>query len=334
MCAARLKEHSIPTPFSYLARRFSLGERALRWGTTAALLVSVLLVFSGGVVRVTGSGLGCPTWPACEPGSLTTTPELGIHGLIEFGNRSLTGLLIIAVGWAIVAARLQKPRNRTLTRLAWSQFWLVLANAVAGGISVLTGLNPWVVALHFFLAIALLATTTLTWHRARQIAVPDDRHIEPRSAETGGRSESLSWLLLVVTLVLIAVGTLVTGSGPHSGDSAEVPRMGFVWAQVTIVHGVLGVAIIAVAIALFVSLRGEALARRRVLFFIVVAVAQAAVGLVQAVTGLPGGLVAIHLLGSALVWIGAIRVLLDTNPRLFRTLSADTLTPAAKPVAA
>lgn len=294
----------------------------------------MLLVFSGGVVRVTGSGLGCPTWPACEPGSLTTTPELGIHGLIEFGNRSLTGLLIIAVGWAIVAARLQKPRNRTLTRLAWSQFWLVLANAVAGGISVLTGLNPWVVALHFLLAIALLATTTLTWHRARQIAVPDDRHSGRASSETSRLAVTLGWLLLVLTLVLIAVGTLVSGSGPHSGDSAEVPRMGFVWAQVTIVHGVLGVGIILVAVALFVSLHGAALARKRVVFFIVIALAQAIVGFVQAVTGLPGGLVAIHLLGSALVWIGAIRVLLDTNQELFRTLSADTGTKAVNPVTA
>ncbi|MCU1523526.1 MAG: hypothetical protein JWO18_420 [Microbacteriaceae bacterium] len=278
-------------------------------------------------MRVTGSGLGCPTWPACDATSLTTTPELGIHGLIEFSNRALTGLLILAVGWAIVAARLQKPRNRNLTRLAWSQFWLVVANAVAGGISVLTALNPYVVAFHFLMAIALLTTTALTWHRARE--VPRIPAAQPRI------SVVLSWSLVVCTLALIVVGTLVSGSGPHSGDSAAVPRMAFVWADVTIVHGVLGSATIVLAIALWLTLRGTAqtqLARRRVLFFVVIAVAQALVGLVQSLTGIPGSLVAIHLLGSALVWIGALRVLLDVNPGLFPNLHGSRAAAAVNPV--
>ena len=302
------------TPFSWLADRVTLSPRALRWGTTASLIVSVLIVLTGGVVRVTASGLGCPTWPACDATSIAPTPALGIHGLIEFANRVFTGVLIIAVGWAIVAARLQKSRVRALTRLAWSQFWLVVANAVAGGISVLTGLNPWVVALHFMLAIALLTTTTLTWHRARQpvVAAP-----ALRPASSG-----LSWALAAATLVLIMVGTLVSGSGPHSGDSAQVPRMGFVWADVTVFHAVLGTVTLLVAVALLILLRGDLngrLARRRVAFFVVVVVLQGAVGTVQALNGLPEALVAIHLLGAALVWIGALRVLLDANPGLFRS---------------
>ncbi|MET4704639.1 COX15/CtaA family protein [Frigoribacterium sp. UYMn621] len=287
-------------------------------------MVSVFIVLTGGVVRVTGSGLGCPTWPACETGSFTTTPELGIHGFIEFANRALTGILIIAVGWAIVAARLQKPRNRTLTRLAWSQFWLVIANSIAGGISVLTGLNPYVVAMHFVLAIALLTTTTLTWHRARQAVAPT----EVPAAAAGRASGILSVLLVAVTLVLIVVGTLVTGSGQHSGDSADVPRMGFVWQQVAIVHGVLGTAVILLALALYASLRARSdtsLARRRVIAFVVVTVAQAALGLLQANIGVPAALVAIHVLGSALVWVGALRVLLDVNPGLFRTVRSQVL---------
>jgi cytochrome c oxidase assembly protein subunit 15 len=284
-------------------------------------------VFSGGVVRVTGSGLGCPTWPACDATSLTATPALGIHGLIEFTNRALTSLLILAVGWAIVAARLQKPRNRNLTRLAWSQFWLVVANAVAGGISVLTALNPYVVALHFLLAIALLTTTALTWHRARE--VPRIRAEQPRITVL------LSWSLVLCTLALIIVGTLVSGSGPHSGDSAAVPRMAFVWADVTIVHGILGSATIVLAIALWLSLGATSaarLSRRRVLFFVVVATAQAGVGLVQSLTGIPGSLVTIHLLGSALVWIGALRVLLDVNPALFPNLQVSRPAVAVNPV--
>jgi cytochrome c oxidase assembly protein subunit 15 len=283
--------------------------------------VSIFIIFSGGVVRVTGSGLGCPTWPACEPGSLTTTPALGIHGLIEFGNRSLTGLLIVAVGFAIVAARLQKTRNRTLTRLAWSQFWLVVVNSVAGGVSVLTGLNPYVVAVHFVLAIALLTTTTLTWHRARQsvgVSLPAGG-----AGGTSRASAGLSVTLVVATLALIMLGTLVTGSGQHSGDSADVPRMAFAWADVTVTHAVLGSAVIALAVALLVTLRGNtstALARRRVVAFLAVTIAQALVGVIQAVTNVPAILVAIHVLGSALVWVGVLRVLLDVNPSLFATV--------------
>src|SRR3954464_2416501 len=110
---------ALKTPLGWAADRWTLGPRALRWGTTAALVASILIVLGGGIVRVTGSGLGCPTWPSCTSDSLTPIPELGIPAVIEFTNRMLTGLLIVAVGWAIVAARLQKPRDRTLTRLAW-----------------------------------------------------------------------------------------------------------------------------------------------------------------------------------------------------------------------
>lgn len=276
-------------------------------------MVSVLIILSGGVVRVTSSGLGCPTWPYCDATSLSPTPALGIHGVIEFANRVFTGVLIIAIAWAIVAARLQRPRNRGLTRLAWSQFWLVVANAVAGGISVLAKLNPWVVAFHFMLAIALLTTTTLTWHRARQTTL-----VGPSPARS---PRMLARGLTALTLALIVVGTLVTGSGPHSGDSVKVPRMGFVWADVTIFHAVMGSLTLVVAVVVFVMLRRDpngALAARRTFFFIVVVVLQGAVGTVQALNGLPEALVAIHLLGAALVWIGALRVMLDANPHLFR----------------
>lgn len=305
------------TPFSFLAERVTLTPRALRWGTTAALIASILIIFFGGVVRLTGSGLGCPTWPACEPGSLTSTPELGIHGFIEFTNRAFTGVLIVAVGWAITAARLQKPRDRTMTRLAWSQFWLVVANALAGGATVHSGLNPYIVAGHFVLAIALLTTTSLTWHRAHR-----------GQAQNYSPTPLARWLsiaLLVVTLAVILVGTLVTGTGPHAGDSAEVPRMQFHWESVTLVHGVLGTATLVLGVALWLVLRRDStsvLARRRVVGYIVVVLVQAVIGIAQALLALPEALVALHLLGSALVWVGALRVLLDVNPRLFATRTA------------
>ncbi|KZX22389.1 COX15/CtaA family protein [Rathayibacter tanaceti] len=317
------------TPFSFLAERVSLSPRALRWGTTAALVASILIIFFGGVVRLTGSGLGCPTWPACDAGSLTSTPELGIHGFIEFTNRAFTGVLIVAVGWAITAARLQKPRDRTMTRLAWSQFWLVVANALAGGATVHSGLNPYIVAGHFVLAIALLTTTSLTWHRAH--------HSQSVVFEPDRVTRTVSIALVALTLLVILVGTLVTGTGPHAGDSAEVPRMRFHWESVAVVHGVLGTAVLVLGGALLVRLSTIAhseLARRRIVTFLVVVVVQALVGVVQSVTALPETLVAVHLLGSALVWVGAIRVLLDVNPRLFtvraqRREAAPELQPAA-----
>lgn len=300
------------TPFGWLADRITLSPRALRWGTTAALVVSILIIITGGVVRVTGSGLGCPTWPACDDGSLTTTPELGIHGFIEFANRALTGVLIAAVGWAIVAARLQKPRVRSMTRLAWSQFWLVVANAVAGGVTVLTELNPWVVAMHFLMAIALLTTTTLTWHRAHRAQGAEA--VFPRPVGI------LAWVLVAATAVLIVVGTLVTGTGPHAGDSADVPRMAFVWEHVTVAHGILGTLVLVLGVALLLAVSrvpGAALARRRAITFVVVVVLQAVLGVVQALTGLPEWMVVLHLLGSALVWVGVLRVLLDVHPHLW-----------------
>lgn len=305
---------TVRTPFDYLADRVAVSPRALRWAATSALVVSILIIFTGGVVRVTGSGLGCPTWPNCNPDSLTPTGVMGIHGIIEFANRVFSAFIAVPVGWVIVAARLQRPRERSLTRLAWSQFWLVVANAVAGGVTVLAGLNPWVVAMHFVLAIALLTTTTLTWHRVQE-AVPSV------PAPVAPSAHGLSWSLVAVSLVLIMVGTLVTGSGPHSGDSAEVKRMPLDWTALTVVHGLLGTAVLVLAVVLWAVLRrqpGTALARFRSLVFIAVVIIQGVIGVTQALDSLPALLVAIHLLGAAFVWVGVLRVLLEVNPTLFR----------------
>jgi cytochrome c oxidase assembly protein subunit 15 len=300
------------TPLGWAADRWTLGTRALRWGTNAALVTSILIVLGGVTVRVTGSGLGCPTWPLCTSDSLIATPELGRHGAIEFGNRMVTFLLIFAVGWAIVAARLQQPRDRMLTRLAWSMFWLVVLNAVAGGITVLLELNPWTVATHFLLAMGLLACATFTWHRARWTG--------GRGPRPSAGSRALSWALLASTFVLVVTGTLVTGSGPHAGDSSDVPRMGFDWIAITIVHGAAAFLVLAFVILLAFRLRkeeGGALALTRIGFFLVALLAQMALGVVQSLIGIPELLVAAHVVLGAMVWVGAIRVVLDTDPQLF-----------------
>jgi cytochrome c oxidase assembly protein subunit 15 len=312
------------TPLGWAASRWELGSRALRWGTTAALVTSVLIVLGGVIVRVTGSGMGCPTWPTCDGTNVIQLVPDSVHLLIEQTNRLVTGLLVVAVGWAIVAARLQRPRDRMLTRLAWSMFWLVLANALAGGVTVWVHLNPWVVALHFVLAMGLLACATFTWHRARWTGGAG-----PRPSRG---SRAVAWALVVVTGAVVVTGTLVTGSGPHAGDTIEIPRMGFDWNVVVVVHGAAAVAVLALAVALAFRLRGEhggAPALRRVGVFLLVLFVQLALGTTQSLLGIPELLVAIHVTIAALVWIGALRVLLDTDPRLWAVqdhqLSADPL---------
>lgn len=303
---------TLQTPLAWAASRWALGPRALRWGTTAALVTSVLIVLGGVIVRVTGSGMGCPTWPTCDGTNVIQLVPDTVHLFIEQTNRLVTGLLILAVGWAIVAARLQRPRDRMLTRLAWSMFWLVVLNAVAGGITVWVHLNPWVVALHFVLAMGLLACATFTWHRARWTGGDGPR---PSAGSRG-----LAWALVVATAAVVVTGTLVTGSGPHAGDSADVPRMGFEWNTVVVVHGVAAVAVLGIAAALAFRLRTESggrLALLRVGIFLLVLLAQLALGTLQSLLGIPELLVAVHVVLAALVWIGALRVLLDTDPRLW-----------------
>ena len=316
------------TPLGWAASRWQLGPRALRWGTTAALVTAVLIVLGGVVVRVTGSGLGCPTWPTCDGTNVIQVVPDSIHLLIEQTNRLVTVLLIVAVGFAIVAARLQRPRDRMLTRLAWSMFWLTVANALAGGITVLAGLDPWVVALHFVLAMGLLACATFTWHRARWTGGDG-----PRPSRG---SRALAWALVVVTGAVVATGTLVTGSGPHAGDSADIPRMGFDWNVVVVVHGASAVTVLAIAVALAFRLRteeGGRLALTRLGLFLLVLFVQLALGLTQSLVGIPEVLVAIHVTIAALVWIGALRVLLDTDPRLWAVRDHQLVRPAnAEPV--
>ncbi|PJE98427.1 cytochrome B [Streptomyces carminius] len=298
-------------PVAYVARRWTPAQRTVELAALTALVMSVVIVVTGGVVRLTGSGLGCETWPKCSGDSLIATPEMGLHGAIEFGNRLLTYVLSAAVGWAIVAARSAEPRRRPLTRLAWSQFWLVLANALMGGVTVLMELNPYTVATHFLLATVLLTLSTLTWLRARE----GDEEPRPLAGPRAGR---LAAALTAVTAALIAVGTVVTGAGPHAGDSSDVPRMGVDWESVTRVHALLAWTVVALAVALWAVLRAAGsppgpLARTREL--LVVLLAQGAIGYVQYLTELPEVLVALHLLGSTLVWIAVLRVVLALRER-------------------
>ncbi len=136
------------SPLSWLARRVSFGWGSLRAAAAVSVATSVMIIVTGGVVRVTSSGLGCPTWPSCTGGGLAPTPEMGIHGAIEFGNRLLTGALCVAVGALIIIARCQRQPDRAVLRAAWLQFWLIVLTALVGGVTVLAPLSPYIAAAH------------------------------------------------------------------------------------------------------------------------------------------------------------------------------------------
>ncbi|MFD0413576.1 heme A synthase [Streptomyces sp. NPDC127108] len=306
----------VRNPLAFIAERWTPTQRTVQRAALISLVMTCVIVVTGGAVRLTGSGLGCPTWPKCTDESLTATSEMGFHGVIEFGNRMLTYVLCAAVGWAIITVRSQKPWRRSLTRYGWAQFWLVMGNAVLGGIVVLVGLNPYTVAAHFLLSTALIAVATMMWQRTRE------GDAEPRPL-VGKAVAQLVWVLIGVTVLLIAVGTVVTGAGPHAGDSSDVPRMnvgavGLDWEGVTKLHAVLAWIVVTLTFALWFVLKAVdaprgPLNRTRDLFLILLA--QGLVGYVQYFTDLPEALVAAHMLGSCLVWIAALRVLLSLRER-------------------
>ncbi|GAB1334971.1 COX15/CtaA family protein [Streptomyces sp. E-15] len=304
-------EAALRNPLAFIADRWTPDPRTVRRAALVALVMSVIIVVTGGAVRLTGSGLGCPTWPTCTDDSLTTTRAMGFHGVIEFGNRMLTYVLCAAVGWAIIAARSEKPWRRSLTRLGWAQFWVVMGNAVLGGIVVLVGLNPYTVAAHFLLSTCLIAIAAVMWQRTRE------GDAAPRPL-VGAAVRQLVWFLVAASVLLIAVGTVVTGAGPHAGDSSEVERIPIDWETVSKLHAVLAWIVVTLTFALWFVLKAVdapkgPLARTRELFLVLLA--QGVIGYVQYFTHLPEALVAAHMLGSTVMWIWVLRVLLSLRER-------------------
>ena len=289
----------------------------------ASLVVHVLIVVTGGAVRLTGSGLGCPTWPPCTRGHFVTTREQGLHGLVENSNRALTGvLLVVAVLTVLVMWRL-RPRRPALL---WLALWLlvgIVVQAVLGGITVLTGLNPLMVMAHFLVSAALIAVATLLLERSREGDGPP-RPVVARELLLVGRG------LVVVTAAVLAVGTVVTGSGPHSGDTNATHRLPFELTTVAQLHADLVFLLLGLTVALAVALLAVGAprrAQRRVLELLAVSLAQGLVGYVQYFTKLPAALVGVHVLGSCLVWVAALRVPLGMRVR-------DRVTETGEPAAA
>ena len=271
--------------------------------TGLLLFLQSALVLTGGAVRLTGSGLGCPTWPECVPGSYLPVEgqaEGALHAWIEFGNRLLTFALLFAALATVIAVL--RSKRRDLRFLAATQILGILGQGLLGGITVLTDLNPLAVASHFLLSIALIAAAT-SLHSRRH-------HPQVRTSSTQVRISRISLLHVTMTFIAIAIGTLVTGSGPHAGD-VDAPRLDFAITTITRFHSA-AVWILVIITAIFYfspDLRYET--KRWLRIFFILTLLQGAFGYLQYFLGVPIGLVALHLLGSVLVWIAAWRTRLS-----------------------
>ena len=294
-------------------------QTAVRRAFLGALVMNTVIVVTGGAVRLTASGLGCPTFPRCTDDSLIATREMGVHGLIEFGNRMLTFVLTAAVLAAVIVA--WRAGRRDLLRPALLLLAGIVAQALLGGVTVLTGLNPVTVMAHFLLSIALIAVAVLAYERAGTApVVGDHKHDTP---EDGVRGEIRlgTWLLTVAVGLVLVLGTVVTGTGPHSGDTEAGDRLPFDLETVTQVHADLVFLVVGLTIGLLLAVRssgsrsptGPLFGRMAALLGVVLA--QGAVGYAQYVTDLPVLLVGLHVLGACLVWIATVRMLLATMKR-------------------
>ncbi|MGY1662074.1 heme A synthase [Geodermatophilus sp. SYSU D00705] len=251
------------------------------------------IVVTGGAVRLTGSGLGCPTWPRCTEKSFVATPELAGHGVIEFGNRLLT-FVLAAVAIATVVAVFRSTR-RDLRGLAVLAFLGIPAQALLGGVTVLTGLNPWTVAAHFLVSSVLVAVTTVLWLRSREPGVGQLLVRRPFALLVSG--------IAVATAAVLVLGTVVTGSGPHSGDPGA-GRTGFDPELVSQLHADSVFLLLGLTVALLVALHATdspGRLRRAARDLLAVQLAQGVVGYVQYFTDLPIALVLLHMLGAMLV---------------------------------
>nr|WP_246210823.1 COX15/CtaA family protein [Phytoactinopolyspora alkaliphila] len=302
-------------------------EGAIRKLAYASLVTQSGIIVTGGAVRLTDSGLGCPDWPHCIEGSLTATPEMGLHGTIEFGNRLLTfvlGAVALAMLLAVIRTFTSARPRRDL--LVPSVFLLAVipAQAFVGGITVWTDLNPWVVMFHFLVSAVLVGVATVLVRRAQRPlgALP------PRVGNAW--LERLGLLTLVATAVAVYLGTVVTGSGPHAGDP-DAKRTGLDVAVVTQIHADAVLILMGLTLGLYFAARaagspGRSAQAALVLF--VVELGQGLIGVVQYRLELPELLVGLHMVGAALMIMAAVDAWYATR---WNTPTTPDRTPTPRP---
>jgi heme a synthase len=266
----------------------------------ASVIANVGIVITGGAVRLTGSGLGCPRVPMCTDESLVPTKEMGVHGIIEFSNRALTGVLAaIAVAGFLLALR-QRPRRGRVVRLSVLAGLFIPAQAAVGMLTVLTDLNPWVVGLHFAASMAVILGTYAFW---RSTTETDDRPVLTVVRPLW----TLVRVVVAASLAVIVVGVMVTGSGPHAGDE-NAKRNGLDLESIAQVHTDLVFLFLGLVVAAWLALRavGASQAASRAALLLGVCLAQGLVGFVQYFTNLPAILVGAHMAGACAVWLATL----------------------------
>lgn len=265
-----------------------------------SLVSQILIVVTGGLVRLTGSGLGCPTWPKCTADSITTVPAQGLHGVIEFANRLLTfALLVIAVLTLVAVVR---SSVRKALKLTWPAIWLFLgipAQAVLGGFTVLTKLNPWLVGAHFVLSGIMIAIASVLVWRIKQ----------PATQIIPSMVYNLGWPTTIFGAITVIIGVLVTGAGPHAGDANSV-RNGLnleVWFHYHSYPAYIMLTLVIMQFGLLLRVERPKFGAERSLalnisgLLLAVSIIQAVVGVAQARLGVPALLVGIHMLGASVL---------------------------------
>ncbi|WP_192902074.1 COX15/CtaA family protein [Micromonospora globbae] len=290
--------------------RFPVSATLLRRLALASIIANVGIVVTGGAVRLTASGLGCPTWPRCTDDSYVPTDEMGVHGVIEFGNRTLTFAVGIIAFATLLAVLAHRPRRRGVLPLAVAVFFGIPAQAVVGGLTVLTNLNPWVVGLHFLASMAVIAAAYALWRRT---AEPDG----PAVTAVPAPLRALARLTTAVSVAVLVIGTWVTGSGPHAGDQGAA-RNGLDPESISQVHADSVFLLLGLSVAMVFAFRavGAGRAARAALLLVAVELGQGLIGFVQYFTHLPAVLVGAHMLGSCLVLLATLHVQWSTRERL------------------
>lgn len=281
-----------------------------RWLTAASLVSLCVIIVTGALVRLTDSGLGCADWPKCSSSRFIDVSSS--HAAIEQLNRLFTGVVGAAVILAVAGSLIRRPRRRDLTWLSLSLVLGVLGQALVGGIVVLTDLHPVAVQQHFLLSLAIVASALVLHRRA---AMSDGERWVRR---VEGSTMRIVWALLGSAAVAFVAGTVVTGTGPHSGqhEGEPVPRFGFTISSVTRVHSAAVIVMMAIALYLVWRLRGSA--DRQVLegplsLVLFLGLMQGVVGYVQYFNGIPVGLVAIHITMATLLWLALVNLVIATR---------------------
>jgi cytochrome c oxidase assembly protein subunit 15 len=279
---------------------------ALRRIAVASIVANVGIVITGGAVRLTGSGLGCPTWPRCTEDSYTATPAMGINGAIEFGNRLLTFVVGLVALLAIVSALLQRRRQRRTVWLAFAVFAGIPAQGVVGGFTVLTDLNPWVVGCHFLVSMGMLVGTYALWRSAVADAATQDAPVW----QAPPALRALGAVTVAACAAVLVLGVIVTGSGPHAGD-ADARRTGLDPEAISQLHADGVFLLVGLTIGLLFAVRAvnaPTTVRRATAVLFGIELAQGLIGFVQYLTDLPAVLVGTHMAGACAVWLATIAV--------------------------